>query len=312
MSFFTVLTTRGIGESRILSDVPEIVVAVFRILTHLGSPYTLFAMVSVLYLLGRRGLLVRRRAAFMLAIGVAAIGLTIGLKHLFALPRPPASFRSGFGFPSGHAIGITAFWGAAALLIERGQWRHRAVLAGSVITLVAASRVIIGVHYLVDVLAGIAIGIGLLVTLVTIGPGFEMRGQMSALVRPTHTDVTATFGVATLLTIISIVIAPDETGTLLGTGMAAASTAIWHRYGRTLGAIQLPIKLRTLLVGGTSLVIGFGVLITAMIVNDTTYVAQIGAIAGSILIIPYAISTGIFAAVTILTTPFIANRAADI
>ena len=312
MISLSVLATRGVGELRVLNDIPEIVVAIFQTLTHLGSPYTLFAMISILYLLGRRGVLVRRRAAFIFAIGVAAIGLTVGLKHLFALPRPPVSYRRGFGFPSGHAIGATVFWGATALLSERGQWWRRAVLAGGVIVIVAASRVIIGVHYLVDVLAGVGVGIGLLSIIIMAGPGLEIGGNMSALVRPTHTHVTAMFGVATILTITSIIIAPNETAVLLGTGMAATGTAVWHRHGRTLGAIRVPLTLRTLLAGATCLLIGFSVLTTTVIMTDTVYTAQFGTIIDPIPMISYAIATGSLAGIMILIAPSVAAWVTDI
>ncbi len=308
-SVLSVLATRGIGELRVLSDIPEIVVAVFRILTHLGSPYTLFAMISILYLFGRRGLLVRRRAAFILAIEIAAIAITVGLKHLFALPRPPVSYRSGFGFPSGHAIGTTVFWGAAALLTERWQWWRRVALAGGVIIIVAASRVIIGVHYVVDVFAGIAVGVALLALIImTVGSGLEMGGNMSALVRPTHTDVTAMFGVAAILTISSIMIAPNEIAVLLGTGMAATGATIWHKYGRTFGAIRVPITLRAVIIGGICITIGFTALITTVIMSTTVYVAQFETMINPISIASYAIATGSLAAVIILASPSITAR----
>ncbi|WP_254544852.1 phosphatase PAP2 family protein [Halomarina pelagica] len=99
------------------------------------------------------------------------------------LPRPPGAteppplrwvpsifaglFRSittaeGPGFPSGHALGTTMVWGGLALVIDRGRVRTRVGIAGIVIALVSVSRLILGVHYVVDVLTGVLLGIVIL------------------------------------------------------------------------------------------------------------------------------------------------------
>ena len=68
-----------------------------------------------------------------------------------------------YSFPSGHAMISTAAYGALAYL----AWRHlrtrpgRLTLAGGSVVLVALicfSRLYLGVHYLSDVLAGVAGG----------------------------------------------------------------------------------------------------------------------------------------------------------
>ena len=74
----------------------------------------------------------------------------------------PAAATLGPSFPSGHSATAAAFYATAALLL--GRWRGRparAVLAGlaaGIAVAVAASRVLLDVHWLSDVIAGLALG----------------------------------------------------------------------------------------------------------------------------------------------------------
>ena len=74
----------------------------------------------------------------------------------------PAAATLGPSFPSGHSATAAAFYATAALLL--GRWRGRparAVLAGlaaGIAVAVAATRVLLDVHWLSDVIAGLALG----------------------------------------------------------------------------------------------------------------------------------------------------------
>ncbi|MGZ4356070.1 MAG: phosphatase PAP2 family protein, partial [Gaiellaceae bacterium] len=74
----------------------------------------------------------------------------------------PAAATLGPSFPSGHSATAAAFFAAAALLLGRGRGRPtRAVLAGfaaGIAVGVAASRVLLDVHWFTDVIAGLALG----------------------------------------------------------------------------------------------------------------------------------------------------------
>ena len=223
------LATRGVGEVAFAASLPEAVVALFRLLTHLGNPYLLLACVAAAYVFGDRIGISRRGAAFALGLGLCAIGLVLGLKQFFGLPRPPISYRSGLGFPSGHALGSTAFWGGVAVLADRGRWRRRLTAAGVVIVVVAASRVLIGVHYLVDVVAGVGIGIALLAVTLGFGPGFSVAGSTGPLARPDHRHVAGLFALALVLGLAGLAVAPGESELLLGLGTAAGALAGWWR-----------------------------------------------------------------------------------
>jgi undecaprenyl-diphosphatase len=69
---------------------------------------------------------------------------------------------SGFSFPSGHTAASAAVYAAIALVVGRGRDRRtKAILAGvagGITVAVAMSRVMLGAHWLTDVIAGAALG----------------------------------------------------------------------------------------------------------------------------------------------------------
>lgn len=156
---------RGVGITEWLNGVvPPVLAPLFFALTFLGDPVFLVGMAPVVYWLGPRvGVITRENGARLLAVTLGALALTVLLKYGFALPRPPVRLHrfpeDGFGFPSGHATGSAAVYGALAAL---SVWRDRGTryaLAAGMIVLVALTRLLLGVHYLVDVVAGIAAGV---------------------------------------------------------------------------------------------------------------------------------------------------------
>ena len=156
---------RDLGVTRAVSQqVPEAAVPVLVVVTFFGSPtFYLVASPIFSYLGYRRSLFDRGRALRFLAIAALVLGGTTLLKNGLALPRPPASLHlvaeNGFGFPSGHASVTTGVLFALALLVERGD-RTRWILAtGAGAVLIGATRILLGVHYLVDVLAGFTVGL---------------------------------------------------------------------------------------------------------------------------------------------------------
>jgi membrane-associated phospholipid phosphatase len=105
--------------------------------------------------------------AFVVAIGVGEILLNNLLKLIVHRERPSVLrlvSAGGYSFPSGHTVAATSAWLAIALVFGRDRSRiTRAVLAGGAALIafsVAASRALLGVHWLTDVVAGLAIGGG--------------------------------------------------------------------------------------------------------------------------------------------------------
>lgn len=171
---------RGSGVAEALAELlPPIVRELFALITQLGDAWFLFAAVAFLYWFGNR-----RRGAFALSAVLGALALTLALKGLFELPRPPAALHvghaSGYGFPSGHAIGATVLWGLLALVLERGSHRWRAIAAGAVVAVVATSRIVIGVHYAVDVVVGVAVALTYLAALLYVTDWSPTRGFVVA------------------------------------------------------------------------------------------------------------------------------------
>ena len=94
--------------------------------------------------------------------------MNILLKHLFHRQRPvlenPLVTLSSYGFPSGHTMGATLFYGAVAILVAHSvrTWRLRVLIfciAVAVVVLIGISRIYLGAHYLTDVLGAIAVGL---------------------------------------------------------------------------------------------------------------------------------------------------------
>ena len=134
--------------------------------THLGEPVVVAGLAAVLAVVETA----RTRSVWVvpfLLIVVAGNGImTTTVKDLADRVRPtlnPIAETLGPSFPSGHSSWSAAFFAAAALLLSRHRSRHmRAVIAGAaggLVVMVAGSRVLLDVHWLSDVIAGVALGL---------------------------------------------------------------------------------------------------------------------------------------------------------
>jgi len=139
---------------------------VLEAITELGEPTSVAVMAVVLALVETVRTRNRWVAPFLLVV-IAGNGLiTTTIKNLADRVRPelnPIAETLGPSFPSAHSSWSAAFFAAAALLLGRGRsQRARAILAGvaaALIVVMAGSRVLLGVHWLSDVIAGVAIGL---------------------------------------------------------------------------------------------------------------------------------------------------------
>jgi membrane-associated phospholipid phosphatase len=135
-------------------------------ITNLGSEQVYIALLIAIFL-GIDARIGRRLGIFLLV----SFYLNQQLKLLMNTPRPfildPTIARNqaaidsagGGAFPSGHTQGATTFWGLAAFYFRK-RWLWW--LAAVVILLMTVSRLYLGVHWLVDVFGGIAIGIAVI------------------------------------------------------------------------------------------------------------------------------------------------------
>jgi membrane-associated phospholipid phosphatase len=135
------------------------------LVTQLGETwFVVIAGLVVAAIAWRRG---SRRLAvpFLIAVVAGDKLLTTAVKELVDRARPtlnPIAETLGPSFPSGHSSTAAAFFAAAALVLGAGRGAAaRAALAGGAVGLavaVACSRVLLGVHWLSDVVAGLALG----------------------------------------------------------------------------------------------------------------------------------------------------------
>jgi len=141
-------------------------VTVIKAVTWLGSDGVLWAVIgaSVVVLALRKRW---RLAAYLLITGAGALVLDPVLKSLVGRLRPvvahPVAHGAGNSFPSGHSLGSVVCYGAVLLVFlpaARGRWRAAFItMIVTLVTLIGISRILLGVHYLSDVVGAWSLGI---------------------------------------------------------------------------------------------------------------------------------------------------------
>ncbi len=136
-------------------------------ITELGSIQVVVGLTLVLAAIDFYRTRSRWSLPFLLTV-LAGMELVMhGVKDLVGRVRPaldPAAASLGPSFPSGHSATSAAFYAAAALILGRTlQRRPRHMLIGLAVGIavaVAASRVLLDLHWLSDVIGGLALGWG--------------------------------------------------------------------------------------------------------------------------------------------------------
>jgi membrane-associated phospholipid phosphatase len=136
-----------------------------KAITELGNIRIVIGLALVLVLLD----VIRHRNRwsflFLLFVLAGMEAIMLGVKDVVGRLRPtlnPAAAALGPSFPSGHSATAAAFYAAAALIIGRSLQRPvRQLVIGAAVALtvaVAASRVLLAVHWLSDVIGGLSLG----------------------------------------------------------------------------------------------------------------------------------------------------------
>lgn len=152
-------------ESVIVQMRTPLLTSFLVIITKIGNPF-IFACVAtfmaVLLIMKKH---VHDAMLFLIALIVAVISLTV-LKNIFQISRPTTGIYAveGWSFPSGHATVATSFFflltylyfGKAKTILGKTL-----LISGSVFgtLMVCFSRLYLGAHWTLDVLAGIALGL---------------------------------------------------------------------------------------------------------------------------------------------------------
>ena len=134
--------------------------AFFAVISRLGDGVFWYALMAVLPVaFGRYGLVI---ALHMVLTALVCLGLYKYLKRTFVRPRPytvSSYVRPGtrvldvYSFPSGHTLHAVAF-----TLVAVAYLPQLAVALVPLTLLIAMSRMVLGLHYPSDVLAGAGIG----------------------------------------------------------------------------------------------------------------------------------------------------------
>lgn len=284
---------RGAGITDVLHASAEWpIVVLFGVITQLGDGWFLFLLGGSLYVAGDelpRWGIERRRGLFVFGLVVTYVGLIGVLKSVFQLPRPPGAAEpvtlqwlpstltvvldsittaDGSGFPSGHALGSTMVWGGLALVLHRGSLKTRIGAASVLVVLISVSRLVLGVHYAVDVVVGIGLGVIALGALYWLASSGSEPGRI--------------FLVAVVIGILGLFV--DVTfDSVAATGGAVGGWIMWRGIAETTPAH--PSDRREVLVG--FLVLGlvaglFGVLSAVKPPHSFTFFGSAVAVGGAV------------------------------
>ena len=248
---------RGVGITEFLQRLPNVLAPVFALLTQLGDVWFVFLTLVVLYAAGERLPVLgtsRKRSAFVLGLVLGGIALTTALKAVFGFPRPPApasvpglryvpdllrgayieaATAAGYGFPSGHALLSTVFWGGLASTLTAGSRRARATVAGVVVAVICLARLVLGVHYAVDVVVGVTIGLVYLAVTVGLAGG----------------RTRTAFRVATVIAVVCVLVGSVTFDDALILGGSLGALGAWELLG-TRVPDRLPTAARAALAVG--------------------------------------------------------------
>jgi membrane-associated phospholipid phosphatase len=154
------------GLSRLIwESVPGWLAEPMGVVTAFGGGTLLLFALSLLYWLDER-----QSTATVVSYAFVALSAVIFLKTALGMPRPPETVRliplenDPYGFPSGHAVAAVVVYGGLATVRDRLDDPRVLAGVGVTVALIALSRVVLGMHYVGDVIAGTLLGVVVLAT----------------------------------------------------------------------------------------------------------------------------------------------------
>ena len=182
----TIITTKIVIKRELLIDTlaydfivlklrNDTLTPIMKIITELSNTRTIIIIAIILTIVVSLWKNIKIASLIPINLGIIAIINQI-LKHIFQRPRP-IGFRlidiGGFSFPSGHAMGSTAFYGLLIYLsyklIKNKTIRIISIIINTLIIIgIGISRIYLGVHYCSDVIVGISLSFMYLIIFIRI------------------------------------------------------------------------------------------------------------------------------------------------
>lgn len=278
------------GVDAVHGATPEWTALPFALVTLLGEIWVLVVALALVYWFTGR-----RDVAALFGVVLTALAVTLLLKLAFGMPRPTAgpavsvdsvasvahplyereTTQSTNGFPSGHAVGATVTWGALAILVDRGTRRVRLALAGLAVVLVGLSRVVLGVHYPIDVVAGTLFGAAVLALAIP-------------LFRRADDPATPALLAAVVAGGITVVVTGGASEAANATGAALGGLLAWTLIDGSPGALAPTPSNAALAVGGLGALIVGGVGLGVLVGSPIGPYLGTAVVGGGILATPLA------------------------
>lgn len=264
------------------SSLPAWVHQVASVVTTAGDPLVVLGTATLLFWVGPRvSRLDSQTGARIAAVTLAGVALIAPAKVFLAAPRPPPEVAviatDGYGLPSGHTTGATSLATALVLLLDQLSTRSRLTLASLYVTGIASSRVLLGVHYVGDVLlgfvAGVACGtVAVYISRETVTPAFVLA---------------ALFGMVGVFLTVSTQAMPMIVDVARGAGGTGGALLAWLALNKMDAPIAPPSN--TTLIGGAMIAI-LGLL---MGVTEIPVLTAIGAAVTGATVVSVPRSTGL-------------------
>ncbi|PSQ16932.1 phosphoesterase PA-phosphatase [Halobacteriales archaeon QS_8_69_26] len=291
-------TSRGIGELEVIQQLlPEWLAVVFALLTQLGDIWFLALVFALLYWYNTPN---HDDIAALAGVWLAGMGLVMGLKEVFGFPRPDrplldpdllpwfvrpvyetTAFASGYGFPSGHAVNTTIVFVGLAYVLPVGTPRKRYVAAGVLVATVSFTRLALGVHFLVDVVAGVVVGLSVLV------------GARALVNLRLAEQTTVSFGLAVACGWFFLVASEVDPDAIFVLGASLGAFGGWQLVvlGRELVSVSRPsLAVRPILVRGGLAALAFAPLNAALdyfpVLSVYSTGGAVGFVAAGITVVP--------------------------
>ncbi len=222
----------------------------FRAFTFLGDDQFYMVFFGVLMWC------VSKPLGFWTAFVLLSSGVYSGLiKDLTLLPRPALEGvvhpADSWAFPSGHTLTAVTVWGYLAVRIKKSGFWIWAVIA---IALIALSRMVLGYHFLGDILGGLAFGIPFLMLFIWLSSLLVQRGWVEKYSMP----LLLLLSVAVPVVLTAVMPGADPPKLLGYVAGAAVGYILEKEKVRSLTATALPLQFVKAIIG---LAVLFGIIL---------------------------------------------------